>query len=69
MQMSLQNSWSEISTVLLGRTDNTIKNFCNCNFRMRRASLSEKLTSYLAQCIELEDPRPLDVELRKNELI
>ena len=41
-----------MSAILLGRTDNAVKNYSHCHFRTMRASLASKLETYLSKCRE-----------------
>ena len=50
------NRWAEISNVILGRPDNSIKNYWNSVFRHKQRELSEKLDKYLNQSLELDLP-------------
>ena len=54
------NRWAEISNVILGRPDNSIKNYWNSIFRHKQRELSEKLDKYLNRCMELDQPDDLN---------
>lgn len=41
-----------MSAILLGRTDNAVKNYSHCHFRTMRAGLTHKLERYLSKCRE-----------------
>ena len=41
--------------MLLGRSDNSIKNFYNCNFSRYRTNFTNKLYKYLGLCQRLAD--------------
>ena len=41
--------------MLLGRSDNSIKNFYNCNFSRYRTNFTNKLGEYLRLCQRLAD--------------
>lgn len=56
LQRSAMNRWAEISNVILGRPDNSIKNYWNSVFRHKQRELSEKLDKYLNQSLELDLP-------------
>ena len=47
MQRESQNRWSELTSIILGRTDNNIKNYWNCIFRHKKEEMSVKLETYI----------------------
>ena len=59
LQRNAMNRWAEISNVILGRPDNSIKNYWNSVFRHKQRELSEKLDKYLSRCLELDQPEDL----------
>ena len=54
------NRWAEISNVILGRPDNSIKNYWNSVFRHKQRELNDKLDKYLNRCLELDQPDDLN---------
>ena len=39
LQKTAENRWAKISNVLLGRPDNSIKNYWNCTFRHKQSEM------------------------------
>jgi len=56
LQRNAQNRWAEISSVILGRPDNSIKNFWNSMLRHRIGEMTASLDKYLDACIDLDKP-------------
>ena len=56
LQRNLQNRWAEISQVILGRPDNSIKNRWNSVSRHQKTEQDELLEKYVLECCELDNP-------------
>lgn len=63
MRVRMNNTWAMITMGLLGRPDNSIKNFCNGTLGHKRASLEGKLNNYLSIC------RYKDVNFDEQEVV
>ena len=71
LQRNSQNRWAEISNVILGRPDNSIKNYWNSILRHKRGELCQNLDKYLNSCIELDmpdDPNSARKDIQKRML-
>lgn len=74
LQANDSNKWAEISSVIPGRPDNSIKNYWN-SIRNSKSEMATQLEKYLNKCIELDNPtNALDyketvVKKMKNHLI
>ena len=67
MQRSMQSRWSELTSTILGRTDNNIKNYWNCIFRHKKDEMNDKLEDYIAKCLALD--RPADPAAAREDII
>lgn len=57
LHQTVKNRWAEITNVLLGRSDNSIKNYWNSTLRQKQSQLEADLNAYLKQSVsELSDP-------------
>ena len=56
LQRSASNRWAEISSIILGRPDNSIKNYWNSVLKHKTGEMGKNLDNYMARCIELDKP-------------
>ena len=49
LHQTLKNRWAEITTVLIGRSDNSIKNYWNSNLSHKQAEYQQYLNAYLKE--------------------
>ena len=52
LHQTVKNRWAEITTVLVGRSDNSIKNYWNSTLTHKQAQLDHDLNAYLKQAVE-----------------
>ena len=57
MQRNSQNRWAELTSTILGRTDNCIKNYWNCIFKHKQEQMRKKLNEYTHSCIRIDKPK------------
>ena len=57
LQRSAANRWAKIANVLLGRPDNSIKNYWNCTFRHKQSEMIAKLDDYIGYCLKVDHPK------------
>ena len=62
--MNSQNRWAQFANVLLGRPDNSIKNYWNCTFRHKQTEMRAKFDDYMNYCLRTD--RPKDRETARN---
>jgi len=51
LHQTVKNRWAEITNVLLGRSDNSIKNYWNSTLRQKQSQLEADLNAYLKQAL------------------
>ena len=56
LHQTVRNRWAEITNVLLGRSDNSIKNYWNSTLCHKQAALEQDLNAYLKQQVVEVDP-------------
>ena len=56
LHQTVRNRWAEITNVLLGRSDNSIKNYWNSTLCHKQAALEQDLNAYLKQQVVEIDP-------------
>ena len=66
LQRSASNRWAEISSIILGRPDNSIKNYWNSVLKHKTSEMGKNLDNYIAKCIELD--KPTDSVVYKRDL-
>ena len=53
---TVKNRWAEITNVLLGRSDNSIKNYWNSTLRHKQGHLERDLNTYLKESVANVEP-------------
>ena len=54
LQRTCRNRWAEISSHILGRPDNSVKNYWNSNLKVSNSTYATKLDRYIKKCHELD---------------
>ena len=52
LHQSLKNHWAEITNILLGRCDNSIKNYWNSTLAQKQVDMDRNLKKYLKRTSE-----------------
>ena len=55
-----------MANVILGRPDNSIKNYWNCSFKYKQMEMSLKLEAYFHYCVEYDSPT--NITVAKNQI-
>ena len=60
LQRSSANRWAEISSILLGRPDNSIKNYWNSVLKHKIGEMGKNFDNYMSRCIDMDKPEDLN---------